>query len=87
MSSEESRLEIAQTVIERMYRDQCVDNALTANIIDAERAAILKGSNNLQQVLEALGESLQTYGLDNGLTLAEFDILCGVVLSGPLDFI
>ena len=87
MSSHESRLEIAKTVIERTYRDQCVDNALAANVIDAERATMLKGSDNLQQVLDALGEDLQAYGLDNGLTPAEFDILCSVVLSGPLDFI
>lgn len=86
MSSEESRLEIAKTVIERMYRDQCVENALQANVIDAERATALKGCADLEQVLDALNDDLQAYGHANDLTPAEFDILCSVVMSGPLDF-
>lgn len=86
MSSEESRIEIAQTVLGRMYRDQCVDNALCASVIDIERAAALKRCDNLEQMLEALGEDLQRYGLDNGLTVTEFDILCRVVMLGPLNF-
>ena len=86
MSSEESRIEIARVVLGRMYRDQCVDNALRANVIDAERAAALKNCDSLEQLLEALGEDLHRYGLDNGLTATEFDILYGVIMFGPIDF-
>ncbi|QQG50551.1 MAG: hypothetical protein HZB75_03380 [Candidatus Saccharibacteria bacterium] len=87
MSSEESRLEIAATVLTRGFRDHCVRIALEAGVIDIDRAAALRKSDNLQEVVDALGEDLQTYAHGQRLTPEQFDVLCNAIFPNPLNFI